>query len=148
MVNLIKDNRNKVLFIFLLICCSYNTLKKTDSIIHYDIIFGDYFSNDVMDFYIDNSLVVKNGYLDSKGSSGVTKIHLKITYENGKYFIDDGVEKKLFTLNKKVNFFKLIVNGVEKSFKVYPKNGKYIIFFDDETNGIQFFQSKKPLELD
>jgi hypothetical protein len=132
--------------LFILFSC--NTVKKTDSVIYYDIIFGDYFSDDIIDFYIDNSLIVKNGKLNSAGSSGITKIHVKIIYEGSNYFVYNGSDRKIVDLKKGSNLFKLIINGKEKTFKINRNKGKYLIFFGDKDELVDFFQSKQPMELD
>ncbi len=121
---------------------------QSDSVLYYDIIFGDYFSNDILDFYIDNTLIINNGKLNSTGSSGITKIHIKIIYEGSKSFININGNKKRIDLKKENNLFKLIINGKEKTFKINPKNGKYLLFFGDKDKLVDFFQSKQPIELD
>ena len=121
---------------------------QSDSVLYYDIIFGDYFSNDILDFYIDDSNIINGGKLDSGGSSGVTKIHLEIIYDGNNYFININSDKKIVDLKKDSNLFKLIINGKENTFKINRNNGKYLLFFGDKDKIVDFFQSKKPIELD
>ena len=121
---------------------------QSDSVLYYDIIFGDYFSNDILDFYIDDSNIINGGKLDSGGSSGVTKIHLEIIYDGNNYFINIDSDNKIVDLKKDSNLFKLIINGKENTFKINRNNGKYLLFFGDKDKIVDFFQSKKPIELD
>ena len=121
---------------------------QSDSVLYYDIIFGDYFSNDILDFFIDDSNIINGGKLDSGGSSGVTKIHLEIIYDGNNYFINIDSDKKIVDLKKDSNLFKLIINGKENTFKINRNNGKYLLFFGDKDKIVDFFQSKKPIELD
>lgn len=121
---------------------------QSDSVLYYDIIFGDYFSNDILDFYIDDSNIINGGKLDSGGSSGVTKIHLGIIYDGNNYFINIDSDNKIVDLKKDSNLFKLIINGKENTFKINRNNGKYLLFFGDKDKIVDFFQSKKPIELD
>jgi hypothetical protein len=132
--------------LFILFSCS--TAKKTDSVIYYDIIFGDYFSDDTLDFYIDDSLIIKHAKLESAGSSGVTKIHVNIFYDGSNYFINIGSDKRIVDLKKDSNLFKLIINGKERTFKIKRNKGKYLLFFGDKDKLVDFFQSKQPMELD
>ena len=139
---------NTLIGFFLFILFSCNTIKKTESVLCYDIIFGDYFSDDIIDLYIDNSLVIKDGKLNSAGSNGVTKIYLKIIYEGSNYFISINGDKTIIDLKKDSNLFKLIINGKEKTFKINRNKGNYLLFFGDKKNVVDFFQSKQPIELD
>ena len=148
----IKDFRNNLILLLLTMvifsCKSQNNT--VNNALIYEIVFWDYFSNDNLDLIINDTTIIKNVLLSSEGSSGLTKVWVKIFYENGIYFYITSIDnsKRPITMNSQKQIFEVILNKKIKIFKIPVKKGRYLYFYNDKDEGVLLMQTKKQPILD
>ncbi len=150
-VNLIKVNKklNSVLFFVLLftqLSISQNTTSESHKTI-YVIIFGDYFSEDVIDFYFNNSIVLNKVKLKSSESAGATGISVSIFRETDNYFSlsSPNNEQKAMNVKADNNTIKVIYKGNFFKYQIHNDKGIYIVVEKNKENVIFTQYKKRPV---
>ena len=150
-VNLIKVNKklNSVLFFVLLftqLIMSQNTTSESHKTI-YVIIFGDYFRDDVIDFYFNNYIVLNKVKLKSSESAGATGISVSIFRENDNYFSlsSPNNEQKTMDVKADYNSIKVIYKGKIFKYQIHNDKGIYIVVEKNKENVIFTQYKKRPV---
>ena len=142
---------NKILYFFLLLltcsCSSQNKIVPKDNL-SYNIIFGDFFSEDKVTLLIDGKTVFQNAVLNSYGSMGITKVWVKITTENGENFVSssEGKEKSKIEINPKSIILTVILNDKSQRITIKKSKGKFILFHKAKNGEVAYDQTiKEPI---
>lgn len=111
----------------------------------WSIIFGDRFKESYADLLLNEQEIIKNVYLNSDESDGVTNVWVKILQEKGNYYISTSQDKTFKAIDLKIDEIALnvIYKGIEEKFKFKKENGKFLIISDDGEGKIIIWQSKK-----
>ncbi|KFF02753.1 hypothetical protein [Flavobacterium hydatis] len=140
----------KLILILVLVasCKSQNVpLKNSKDKDVWSILFADGFKEDHVDLFLNGQEVIKNGYLYSDESDGVTTLWIRIIKEKGGFYISNFQEKTLKPMNLKIDEIELnlIYKGVNKKNKFKKNDGKFLIIRDNGKGELIISQSKKQL---
>lgn len=127
-------------------CKSQNIpLKNSSDKVVWSILFADGFKDDHVDLFLNGQEVIKNGYLISDESDGVTTMWLRIIKEKDGFYISNFQEKTLKPMNLKIDEIELnfIYKGVNEKNKFKKNDGKFLIIRDDGKGELLISQSKK-----
>jgi hypothetical protein len=101
----------------------------------YSIVFGDRFNNDAVSLSINGIDVLKNTYLISDKSDGVTTTWVHISQDKEHFYVSTSESKELKRIESELD--KIVI---EKD------KGKYIVISDNGKGNLIFTQSKsKPI---
>ncbi|GEM_PF-2033941 len=134
MENLIKigkyRNYFRILF-FSILFLSCDNERKTTSVnaedtLYLQIVFEDFFQNDLLDLSINGEIILEKDSLNSGFSDGITNTMIRVFRQSGEYQIT--VHDKAIYIPAKdslINVF-IILNNKEFKFKINPKDGIYV----------------------
>lgn len=134
-----------LLFLLTTSCKSQNIdLNNKDKDIMCLIIFADGFKENYIDLSVNAKKVLKNAYLNSDKSDGLTNTWVRIIQKNRTHYISTSQEEKLEIIDLKTNEINLtfVYNGITKVFKLIKDDGSFLIISDDGTNKLIFNQTK------
>ncbi|WP_298144509.1 hypothetical protein [Flavobacterium sp.] len=147
----IRVNKIKFLLLvnlFLVVSCSVHEKTISSDDLIYEVILGDYFTEDTLTLRLNNKIIFNEVILRSRGSMGVTGKWLKVKKGSNNFFsiTSDSAEKEQVEINSSDDFIETILNNNHQIFKIKKRKGKYILISKDELGKISIAQSvKRPI---
>mgnify|MGYP003577482363 CR=1 FL=1 len=124
--------------------------KKNKDKVIWSILFTDGFKNDYADLLLNDQKIIKNGYLNSDESDGVTSVWFRITKEKKGYYLWTSQEKTLKAINLKRDeiIINVVYKGEDKKIELKRDNGKFVLISKNLGDELVISQRKTHLQFD
>lgn len=129
-------------------CTSSYQNMRNDNDLLFEIVFQDYFSNDMIELKLNNCSIFSDSLTSSK-ILGVTKMRI-LAYKGTGLTYSIKIINKFVECNSNKDEINLevVMNGHKDKFKVDLKKGRYIGFNKKNKNEVDIIQSMNPFVYD
>ena len=140
-----------LVFIFSIIFLSCNNDKKSPSFntedqLYLQVVFEDFFQNDLLDLWINNKKILEKDSLNSGFSDGITNTSILIFSKEGKYVIKVHDKTIFMPIKDSLIALTVILDSNNTKFQINPDNGIYVGLNKRKDGTLRITQSKiKPL---